>query len=147
MSLCPPLQPFQQQPSYYPGLVQTWAPAPPPGQNYYELSNVFSANGLAPQVPYATSGHVPSNSGSGSGATAKGSAPRYTSGGHSSGGVNSHSGSNGSGAPPHRANPRIKRNNGSSQHQMMAMNNGGPAEPHQAHIVSHRGVSTYSIKN
>lgn len=46
--------------------MQPW-PAPPPGQNYinYELSNVFSANGLTPQVSFA----------------AKGQSQRYTSGG------------------------------------------------------------------
>lgn len=40
--------------------MQAWPPAPPPGQNYYELSSVFSANGLAPQVSYgASKPHVP----------------------------------------------------------------------------------------
>lgn len=40
--------------------MQAWPPAPPPGQNYYELSSVFSANGLAPQVSYgAAKPHVP----------------------------------------------------------------------------------------
>ncbi|KAJ6644531.1 La-related protein Larp4B, partial [Pseudolycoriella hygida] len=41
--------PFQQQ-QFYPGLMQPWPaqPPPPPGQSYYELSNVFSANGLTP---------------------------------------------------------------------------------------------------
>lgn len=40
--------------------MQPWPPAPPPGQNYYELSSVFSANGLTPQVSYgAAKPHVP----------------------------------------------------------------------------------------
>lgn len=40
--------------------MQAWPAAPPPGQNYYELSSVFSANGLAPQVSYgASKPHVP----------------------------------------------------------------------------------------
>lgn len=48
-------QPFPQQ-QFYPGLMHhQWSAAPPPtGQNYYELSSVFSANGLAPQVSFAT---------------------------------------------------------------------------------------------
>lgn len=56
-----PMFPFQQQ-QFYPGLMQPWPAAPPPGQNFYELSSVFSANGLAPQVSF----------------TAKQQNPRYT---------------------------------------------------------------------
>lgn len=39
--------------------MQAWQPAPPPGQNFYELSSVFSANGLTPQVYGATKPHAP----------------------------------------------------------------------------------------
>lgn len=45
-------QPFQQQ--FYQPLMQPWPTQPPPGQSYYELGNVFSANGLTPQVAFAS---------------------------------------------------------------------------------------------
>lgn len=122
------MQPFQQQPSYYPGLVQTWAAAPPPGQNYYEISNVFSANGLAPQVPYATGGgHVSGHPGNGgSGATAKGGPHRYS---------NTSSGNNGGGG--HRSNVRVKRNNHNGSLQHLVGQNGLPADL-PPHIAGHR---------
>ncbi|XP_055685719.1 la-related protein Larp4B isoform X2 [Lutzomyia longipalpis] len=48
--------PFQQQ--FFSGIIgQPWPHGPPPpGQNFvnYELGNVFSANGLTPQVSFAT---------------------------------------------------------------------------------------------
>ncbi|XP_059609248.1 la-related protein Larp4B isoform X2 [Phlebotomus argentipes] len=58
--------PFQQQ--FFSGIMQPWPHGPPPpGQNFvnYELGNVFSANGLTPQVSFAT--------------TTKSQTPRYTS--------------------------------------------------------------------
>ncbi|XP_058835142.1 la-related protein Larp4B isoform X1 [Topomyia yanbarensis] len=46
--------PFQQQ--FYPGIMQPWPAAPPPAQNYYDLSTFVTSNGLAPQVTFATAG-------------------------------------------------------------------------------------------
>lgn len=107
--------------------MQTWA-APPPGQNYYEISNVFSANGLAPQVPYATGGgHVSGHPGNGgSGATAKGGPHRYS---------NTSSGNNGGGG--HRSNVRVKRNNHNGSLQHLVGQNGLPADL-PPHIAGHR---------
>lgn len=44
--------PFQQQ--FYPGIMQPWPAAPPPAQNYYDLSTFVASNGL--QVPFTTGG-------------------------------------------------------------------------------------------
>lgn len=92
---------------------------------------MFSANGLASQVPYATSGGGHGPGSSGNGGSGKGS-QRY----------NSHSSSAGGGGGGHRNNLRMKRNNhtGGLQPQMMPGNNGGPVD--QPHMASHRsGVS------
>lgn len=45
--------PFHQQ-QFYPSIMQPWPAAPPPTQNYYDLSTFVSSNGLAPQVTFAT---------------------------------------------------------------------------------------------
>lgn len=44
--------PFQQQ--FYPSIMQPWPAAPPPAQNFYDLSTFVTSNGLAPQVTFAT---------------------------------------------------------------------------------------------
>ncbi|GAB0096942.1 hypothetical protein DMENIID0001_125270 [Sergentomyia squamirostris] len=88
--------PFQQQ--FFSGIMQPWPHGPPPpGQNYvnYELGNVFSANGLTPQVSFAT--------------TTKSQTPRYT----------NHRGGNVRGKRSSNSDHRSQQSGGSvEQHQV-----------------------------